>query len=302
MTHVQNQLHRSQRRVCRVLGQARSTQRYKAVPRDDDARLVQRMHELVRRHPRRGYRMMCGMLRLEGFRVNFKRVHRLWRREGFRVPQKQHKRRRLGHSENGIVRRRAEHKDHVWCVDFIYDRDERDRQLKCLSVIDEFTRECLALEVDRCITGADVVDVLTELMIIRGVPAHIRSDNGPEFVAKALRRMAEITGIENLYIAPGSPWENGYAESFHSRLRDELLNAEEFADVREAKALAAAWKNEYNHRRPHSSLGYVPPAVYAANLERGDEAPLPSQTHPSTPHETDSFMIEAMAGTINRLS
>lgn len=302
MTHVQNQLHRSQRRVCRVLGQARSTQRYKAVPRDDDARLVQRMHELVRRHPRRGYRMMCGMLRLEGFRVNFKRVHRLWRREGFRVPQKQHKRRRLGHSENGIVRRRAEHKDHVWCVDFIYDRDERDRQLKCLSVIDEFTRECLALEVDRCITGADVVDVLTELMTIRGVPVHIRSDNGPEFVAKALRRMAEITGIENLYIAPGSPWENGFAESFHSRLRDELLNAEEFADVREAKALAAAWKNEYNHRRPHSSLGYVPPAVYAANLERGDEAPLPSQTHPSTPHETDPFMIEAMTGTINRLS
>jgi putative transposase len=302
VTHVQNQLHRSQRRVCRVLGQARSTQRYKAVPRDDDARLVQRMHELVRQHPRRGYRMMCGMLRLEGFRVNFKRVHRLWRREGFRVPQKQHKRRRLGHSENGIVRRRAEHKDHVWCVDFIYDRDERDRQLKCLSVIDEFTRECLALEVDRCITGADVVDVLTELLTIRGVPVHIRSDNGPEFVAKALRRMAEITGIENLYIAPGSPWENGYAESFHSRLRDELLNAEEFADVREAKALAAAWKNEYNHRRPHSSLGYVPPAVYAANLERGDEAPLPSQTHPSTPHETDAYMIAAMAGTINRLS
>lgn len=266
MTHVQKHLDQSERRVCRVLGQPRSTQRYEAVPRDGDEHLVRRMHELVRRHPRRGYRMMCGMLRLEGFKVNFKRVHRLWRREGFRVPQKQHKRRRLGHSANGILRRRSEHKDHVWCVDFIHDTDDRDRPLKWLSVVDEFTRECLALEVDRSITAADVVEVLTELFMIRGVPTHIRSDNGGEFIAAAIRRVAKITGMEMLYIAPASPWENGYAESFHSRLRDELLNAEVFADVREAKALAASWKNEYNHRRPHSSLGYVPPALYAARL------------------------------------
>lgn len=266
MTHVQRQLGQAERRVCRVLDQPRSTQRYTPVEREDQERIVTRLHELVRAHPRRGYRMMCGMLRLEGFRVNFKRVHRLWRREGFKVPSKQHKRRRLGHSANGILRRRAEHKDHVWCVDFIHDTDERDRPLKWLSVVDEYTRECLALEVDRSITAADVVSVLTDLFMIRGVPTHIRSDNGPEFVAQAIGRLAEITGVENLYIAPGSPWENGYAESFHGRLRDELLNAEVFADVREAKALAAAWKNEYNHRRPHSSLGYVPPAVFAATL------------------------------------
>jgi putative transposase len=266
VTHVQNQLHQPERRVCRVLGQARSTQRYEAVVRDADARLVQRMHELVRQHPRRGYRMVWGMLRLEGWRVNRKRVHRLWRREGFKVPRKQHKKRRLGSSENGIVRRRPEHKDHVWCVDFIHDRDERDRPLKWLSVVDEFTRECVALEVERGIGAEDVVETLTDLFMIRGVPKHIRSDNGGEFIAAAIRRVAEITGMEMLYIAPASPWENGYAESFHSRLRDELLNAEVFADVREAKALAAAWRNEYNHRRPHSSLGYVPPAVFAATL------------------------------------
>ena len=285
MKHVQEQLDQPERRVCGVMGQSRSTQRYAAVPREHEQRLVARMHELVRRHPRRGYRMVCGMLRLEGWRVNVKRVHRLWKREGFRVPQRQHKQRRLGHSENGIVRRRSEHKDHVWCVDFIHDRDEWDRPLKWLSVVDEFTRECLALEVERSIPARGVVETLTELFMIRGVPGHIRSDNGPEFIAEAIGRLAEITGVKNLHIQPASPWENGYAESFHGRLRDELLNAEVFADVRDARALAAAWKNEYNHRRPHSSLGYIPPAVFAARLERGDAAPLPSQTLPSTPHE-----------------
>lgn len=246
-----------------MLDQPRSTQRYIRVPRDDDEHLVRRMHDLVRRHPRRGYRMMCGMLRLDGWRVNVKRVYRLWKQEGFTVPGKQHKRRRLGHSENGIVRRRAEHKDHVWCVDFIHDRDDHDRPLKWLSVVDEFTRECVALEVERSIPARGVVEVLTDLFVTRGVPQHIRSDNGPEFIAEAIKRLAQLTGMENLYVAPGAPWENGYAESFHSRLRDELLNAEVFADVREAKVLSGAWRSEYNHRRPHSSLGYVPPAVFA---------------------------------------
>jgi transposase InsO family protein len=285
VTHVQRQVGQAERRVCRVLDQPRSTQRYTPVEREGEERIVMRLHELVRRYPRRGYRMMCGMLRLEGFRVNFKRVHRLWRREGFRVPSKQHKRRRLGHSANGILRRRAEHKDHVWCVDFIHDTDERDRPLKWLSVVDEYTRECLALEIDRSITAADVVNVLTDLFMIRGVPVHIRSDNGPEFVASAIGHLAEITGVENLYVAPGSPWENGYAESFHGRLRDELLNAELFADVLEAKALAATWKNEYNHRRPHSSLGYVPPAVFAATLAVPPvgAAPLPPARPACTP-------------------
>lgn len=301
MKHVQDRLQRAQRRVCRVLGQPRSTQRYVPAPRLADEPLLRRMHDLVRRHPRRGHRMICGMLRLEGWRVNVKRIYRLWRQEGLRVPVKQRKRLRLGHGEGGIMRRRAMYRNHVWCVDFIHDRDERGRPLKWLSVVDEHTRECVALEVDRGMTAEGLAEVLIGVFAARGVPRHIRSDNGGEFIAGTLRRLATLTGVEHLYIAPGSPWENGFAESFHGRLRDELLNAEVFHDVADAKAQARAWREEYNHRRPHSALGYVPPAVYAARcrsgrdgikdgsqtdlIERGDEAPLPSQTHPSTPHE-----------------
>lgn len=293
MTHVRATLQPtdprvSERRVCRVLNQPRSTQRYAAIPRDGDESLVRRMHELVRRHPRRGCRMIWGMLRLEGWRVNRKRVHRLWRQEGLKVPEKQHKRRRLGHSANGILRRRPEHQDHVWAIDFIHDTDARGGALKWLSVVDEFTRECLALEVNRSMTAGGVADVLIGLFTTRGIPDHIRSDNGPEFIARTIRRLAELTGVENVYIAPGSPWENGYAESFHGRLRDELLNAEVFTDVRDARALASSWKNEYNHHRPHSSLGYVPPATFAATLAGPPvgAAPLPPArpaSIPSTP-------------------
>ncbi len=267
MTHVRAKIGMegaSERRACRVLAQPRATQRYAAVPRDGDEPLARRMHELVRRHPRRGYRLIWGMLRGEGWRVNVKRGYRLWKREGFKVPGTQHKRTRLGRSENGIVRRKAERPNQVWAVDFIHDRDERDRPLKWLSVVDEFTRECPALEVGRSMTARGVAEVLIGLFTTRGVPEHIRSDNGPEFVARTIRRLADLTGVVSLYIAPGSPWENGHAESFNGRLRDELLNAEVFADVREARALSAAWRHEYNHHRPHSSLGYMTPAAFAA--------------------------------------
>lgn len=285
MTHVRARLSQSERRVCRVLGQARSTQRYTAVARDGDEPLVRRMLELVRAHPRRGYRMIWGMLRMEGWRVNQKRVHRLWRQGGLRVPSKQHKRTRLGQSANGIVRRRAQRPNHVWAIDFIHDTDAHGRPLKWLSVVDEFTRECAALEVGRSMTARGVAEVLIGLFTTRGVPKHIRSDNGPEFIARTIRRLAGLTGVEALYIAPGSPWENGYAESFHARLRDELLNAEIFADVHEARALAAAWRHEYNHHRPHSSLGYVPPAAFAATLAGPPvgAAPLPPARPASVP-------------------
>ncbi|GMV27795.1 MAG: integrase [Phycisphaerae bacterium] len=273
MKHVQETLAQPEQRVCRVLDQPRSTQRYVAVPRDGDEHLVRRLHELVRAHPRRGYRMMCGMLKLDGWRVNKKRVHRLWKREGFKVAGTPHKKRRLGHSANGIERRRAERPNHVWAVDFIHDRDDQDRPLKWLSVVDEFTRECVLLEVERGMTSCDVVDLLIEAFTQRGVPEHIRSDNGAEFIAKAITRLAELTGVAMLYIAPGSPWENGYAESFHSRLRDELLNAEVFDGLPDAKALVAKWRHEYNHRRPHSSLKYLPPARYAAQLAATPAAP-----------------------------
>ena len=208
--------------------------------------------------------------------MNRKRVYRLWRQEGLKVPQKQHKKRRLGHSANSCVRRKAEHKDHVWTWDFIHDRTTNGRPLKWLSIVDEYTRECLALEVGRSITAEKVIDVLVDLFRIRGVPKHIRSDNGPEFIAQAIRRWLPQAGVETLYVAPGSPWENGYVESFHSRLRDELTNREEFSNLAEAKYLADAWRLEYNHRRPHSSLRYRTPAEFAAGCAAASAPAAPT--------------------------
>jgi putative transposase len=265
--HLEAEFEASQRRACRVVGQPRATQRYEPQVKDDEVILVERMHEQVRQHPRYGYRRIWALLRREGFRVNRKRIWRLWRREGFKVPQKQRKKRRLGHSANGIARRRPEHKDHVWCWDFIHDRDEAGRLLKWFALTDEYTRECLALEVERSLTAADVIDILAQVFLIRGVPKFIRSDNGPEFIAGAIRRYLATAGVGTLYIAPGSPWENGFAESFFSRLRDELLNAELFADLREAKMLAAQWQSEYNHQRPHSALNYQTPAAFAGQCQ-----------------------------------
>lgn len=239
------------------------------------------MHELAREHPRHGYRMITGWLKREGWRVNHKRVHRLWRAEGLKVPVKQQKKRRLGSAEGGVDRYRVTRKDEVWAWDFIHDRTEDGRVLKWLSVVDEFTRENLALEVGRSFRSTDVIDVLIHLMHVRGVPEHIRSDNGPEFIAKALQRWLKSAKVKTLYIEPGAPWENGYAESFHSRLRDELLNAELFTSLAEAKHVSNIWQLDYNHRRPHSSLKYQPPAVFAASASSSlaeppvGAAPLP---------------------------
>jgi putative transposase len=246
------------------VGQPRSTQRYAPRRPQDEEPLVARMLELVRRHPRYGYRRVWALLRREGWKVNRKRIHRLWRREGLRVPCKAHKKRRLGSGENACARRRPEHKDHVWAWDFIHDRTRSGGPLKWLSVVDEFTRECLVLEVARSITAEDVKDELIRLFRRRGAPEHIRSDNGPEFIAKALREWLERARVGTLYVEAGAPWENGYAEAFHGRLRDELLNTEEFASLREAHALASAWKEDYNHHRPHSALGYRTPGEFAA--------------------------------------
>ena len=255
----------SQRRACEALGQPRSTQRYEARPdRSEEQELVARMHALVRQYPRYGYRMMWAKLRQEGWHVNPKRVYRLWRREGFKVPQKTRKKRRLGHSGNSSVRRRAEHKDHVWTWDFIHDRTTAGQPLKWFAITDEYTRECLALEVDRGLTADRVLDILTNLFVTRGVPQHIRSDNGPEFIAQAIRGHAQQAGLELLYIEPGSPWENGFAESFFSRLRDELLNCEEFANLDEARWFARRRLHEHNAERPHSSLDYLTPSEFAS--------------------------------------
>ncbi len=225
---------------------------------------MKRMLELVGRHPLYGYRRIWALLRAEGWRVNRKRIHRLWRREGLKVPLKRRKRRWMGSSANSCACRRAERANHVWAWDFIHDRTAGGGPLKWLSVVDEHTRECLTLEAGRSLKSEDVIEELTHLFRERGIPECIRSDGGPEFMAKAIREWLAAIGVEVLYVEPGSPWENGYAESFHSRLRDELLNVEMFTSVREAKAMGAAWRREYNQERPHSALGYLTPAAFMA--------------------------------------
>ena len=266
VTHVQQDVGVSERRACRALGQPRSTQRYEPQTKADEVALLKAMETLVCKHPSYGYRMIHAMLVDDGFDVGRDRVYRLWRSHGYGVKQKPRKKRRLGVSENGVVRRKAESMNDVWCWDFIHDRDERGRMLRWLVIEDEYTREGLAVEVRRSFKATDVLDVLSELMLIRGVPGHIRSDNGPEFIARAIRRFLKQIGVGTLYIEPGAPWQNAYVESFNSRFRTELLNQESFADLADARQVSAWWQNHYNHRRPHSSLDYQPPARFAASL------------------------------------
>jgi putative transposase len=272
----------SERRACRVVGQPRTSQRYLARPRNDEAALVKRMLELVRQRPRFGYRRIAALLRKEFWRASATRIYRLWRREGLKVPQKKRKRRRLGKSENSCHRRRALDKDHVWCWDFVFDHTTSGSTLKWLSIVDEYTRECLALKVDRSITSEDVIDTLAELFAMRGVPKHIRSDNGPEFIARAIQRWLAQVEVATLYVEPGSPWENGFAESFHSRLRDEFLALEVFESLVAARKLTQAWKDDYNHHRPHSSLGYVTPVEFAARCAASVRATPSLQQHSGT--------------------
>jgi transposase InsO family protein len=257
-----------------VVGVARSTHQFRPTRKADEGRLDEAILAVVRKHPRFGYRRVWAVLVADGWRVNRKRVYRAWRRLGLKVPRKARKKRRLGSSDNACHRRRAEGRDHVWCWDFIHDRTADGRPLKWLSVVDEYTRECLALEVGRGLTGRRVTELLGRLFAERGVPGHIRSDNGPEFIARAVREWLTGRAVEVLYIAPASPWENGYAESFHGKVRDEFLAAEEFGSLREAAVLGSEWRRAYNHDRPHSSLGYRTPAGFGSSCPRYDAASL----------------------------
>ena len=250
----------SERRACRVLGQVRRTQRYTLRMGDDEVFLTTNIVSLARHYGRYGYRRIPAMLRADGWGVNHKRVERIWRQEGLKVPTKQPKRGRLWLNDGSCIRLRPEHRNHVWAYDFVFGRTREGRPLKLLNVVDEFTRECLAIEVARKQSSRDVLRTLAKLMLRYGVPKHIRSDNGPEFVAKAVRDWLARLGVQTLFIEPGSPWENGYIESFNGKLRDELLNGEVFSSVPEAKVLTDAWRQHYNHHRPHSALGYRPPA------------------------------------------
>ena len=253
----------SERRVCRALGQPRSTQRYRTRKAGDAESLALRVAELASQYGRYGYRRITALLQNEGWRVNHKRVERVWRQEGLKVPAKQPKRGRLWLNDGSCLRLKPEFPNHVWSYDFMLERTHDGRAFRILNVIDEFSRESLAVKVKRHLGHEQVQECLTDLFCERGVPVHLRSDNGPEFIANALRAWLNKLNVKPLFIEPGSPWENGYVESFNGKMRDELLNGEIFYTLQEAQILIERWRKDYNHFRPHSSLAYRPPAPQA---------------------------------------
>jgi len=253
----------SQRRACRVVDQPRSTQRYEGCPKDEDARLTKRILELVRQRPRWGYRRIGALLRREGESVNMKRVYRLWRAAGLKVPQKRRKRRATGHSSSSCHVRPATCRNDVWTWDFLESASVTGVRIRWLNVVDEYTRECLTIKVARSIKSEDAIDALAELFAMYGVPRRLRSDNGPEFISTAIKQWLGTIGVEVLYIEPGSPWQNGLCESFNARLRDENLHQTEILGESDARLKAQAWKEDFNEHRPHSSLGYLTPSEFA---------------------------------------
>jgi transposase InsO family protein len=250
----------SERRACRTIGQPRSTQRRTPTTAEDEVRLTADIVALATTYGRYGYRRIAALLRNAGWTVNVKRVERIWRREGLKVPRRQPKRARLWLADGSCVRLRPERANHVWAYDFVEDRTYDGRKFRMLCVVDEFTREALAIRVDRKLNSTAVIETLAALMLERGAPRHVRSDNGPEFVAKAVRDWIAAVGSKTAYIEPGSPWENGYVESFNSKVRDELLDGEIFYSLKEAQVLIEAWRRHYNAVRPHSALRLTPPA------------------------------------------
>lgn len=279
---MQEALGVSERRACKALGQARSSQRWVSRRAERDCALVERMRELSTQNPTYGYRFIWALLRSEGVQVNVKRVHRLWKQAGLKVMRAQRKQERKGGGENACSVRRAERPNHVWTYDFVHDETSDGRRLKLLVVVDEFTRLCLRIEVGRSMTSKSVVRVLAELVQTHGEPGAIRSDNGSEFIAAAVRAWLSAAGIETLYIEPGSPWQNGYCESFNSRLRTEFLNKELFRTLAEAQVLTEKHRLHHNHKRPHSSLGYQTPAQFAATWKGEGYTPTALRPHPST--------------------
>ena len=266
----------SERRACEITGQHRSTQRHQPKQAPDDQALRRRLRKLSEKKPRWGYRRAHGHLLGEGFSVNRKRVQRIWREEGLRVPQRKRKRRRLGESTaEGADRLRATHPNHVWALDFQHDSSSDGRELKFLNVVDEFTREALAIEAERTIDADDTVSVLEQLASERGAPENLRADNGPELTARALREWCEGRRTATAYIEPGSPWQNPWIESFNARLRDEVLDVEVFETLAEAKFLATEFRGDYTENHPHSALGMMAPSRFAASWQRIGEKDRP---------------------------
>jgi putative transposase len=264
----------SERRACKVISQPRMTQRYKMKQPDRDKALTAEINKLAKRYKRYGYRMITAKLRQDGWIVNHKRVQRIWQKEGLQVPYRRIFKKAKGTSDNSCAVKKAEYPNHVWTYDFISDQTEDGGKLKILTVLDEFTRESPAIELGRSIRARDVIEVLEHLFLVRGAPKFIRSDNGPEFIADAIEKWLKRNNVETLHIAAGSPWENGYIESFNGKLRDDVLNREVFRSVKEAKVIVENWRLEYNNHRPHSSLGYMTPAVFAASRNPPGSATL----------------------------
>jgi putative transposase len=268
----------SQRRACVLVAANRATVQYRARAGCDDE-LVERLAALAQRHPRYGYRRVWALLRREGWVVNRKRVHRLWRTAQLQVPQRRRRRRLAGVSAVGPAPMQATHPGHVWTYDFVHDVCLNGTKLKLLPVVDEFTRECLAIEVATGLPTARVMRVLARLFVTHGSPQFLRSDNGPEFVAQAIQSWLALQHAATLYIDPGRPWQNGFAESFNGTLRDECLTMQAFASVAEARVEVERFRHEYNEQRPHSRLGYRTPAAFKADW-------LADQSHPSNPSHT----------------
>jgi len=258
--YLVKQMGSSQRRACIVVGLSRSLVRYITRRRRDEAKLIRKIHKLAIHNSRYGYRRITVLLQREGLKINRKRVHRIWKAEGLSLPRKRPKRRRMGQA-GGIVNK-AGYPNHVWSYDFVEDRTERGGKLRILSIIDEYTRECLTIRVAASTPASAVVGVLEWIFLTKGVPKYIRSDNGPEFIARAVCQWLDSSGCQTLFIKPGSPWENGYIESFNDKLRDECLNREIFRNGKEAQTVVETWRGEYNNYRPHSSLGYLTPTEF----------------------------------------
>ena len=250
----------SERRICRALGIQRSSIRYVPEPRSDEGPLRADIVRLAAQYGRYGYRRVTALLWQEGWQISQSRVERIWKQEGLKVPQKQPKRGRLWLNDGSCVRLRPLHRNHVWSWDFVMDRTDDGRAIKILTLIDECTKEALAVYPARRIRANDVIGIFADVMVERGVPEYIRSDNGPEMIAKVLRNWLTRVGTKTAYILPGSPWENGYCESFNGKLRNELLDGEIFYTLREAQVIIEQWRWHYNRIRPHSALGYRPPA------------------------------------------
>jgi putative transposase len=263
--HAREEYKVSERNACRLLGQWRSTERYSAIQRIDEDALTKAIVALASEYGRYGYRRITELLQRDGWQVGKDRVQLIWRREGLKVPQKQRPRRRLWLNDGSCVLLRPERANRVWSRDFVSAMTHDGRTLRMLTLIDEYTREGLAIRVASRLGRSEVIETLAEVMLFRGIPKHIRSDNGPEFVAEELRRWLAKLGTGALYIEPGSPWENGYCESFNGKLRDDCLNGEIFYSLKEAQVVIEKWGVEYNTKRPHSAFGYRPPAPAACN-------------------------------------